>query len=742
MKRFSSFGIRAKVLLLLALIFCTFTVYAGINIYRNFEASKLHRQSELSWAVRWAASEERRHVSLASEMQFLVINEIRKGLTEQDCTRGLVAMTNREHEFGRFAVADPDGNITCNSIPWLTDKNVAVQSYFREALQRDGYGYIGEADNRNPGQYAAVMSRATRDTHGTAQNVVLVEMDFSWVKEEADEISLPADGHLLLVDPWGKLVAGTPNLADWIDKSIDDTPYYKQVLAAKEAVFEGSGFAGADSMIVSRQFNSPSGEFRLILDYPDRELFAVAYHDLTRLLVQTLLAFFLFMVLAYFLIEKSFLHKADVIRQAIRKYQGGDLAARVDLADDDEFGQLARALNETEDTLQAKEEALVAGKNELYRANRALRVLSAGNKALVFAKTEQDMLERVCRDIVEEGGYLAAWIGFVGNENDRLLRPMASYSKVDDPSRHLDWEKAGNGTQPVITAVRENRVLAINDTDNESVHPKLAAQANAIGYRSLIVLPLHFEGSAFGALVIAAYRIDEFKGDHVGFLEETAADISFGIETLRLRSEKDRLSYLTSNHELMLRDSLEDALKAIALTIEMRDPYTAGHQRRVAELAQSIAIELGISEDETHGIYLAGIVHDIGKIGIPAELLVKPTRLSPMEYELIKFHAQGSYDILKGINFPWPIAEMARQHHERLDGKGYPQGLKGADILFGARILAVSDVVEAMTSHRPYRPGLGIDVALKEIKNGSGTIYDAVVVEACLKIFADGKFKF
>ncbi len=432
----------------------------------------------------------------------------------------------------------------------------------------------------------------------------------------------------------------------------------------------------------------------------------------------------------------------SVIKETSKKLADGDLTVRTNLVGGDELGLLAQSFDKMADSLQTQQDHIKASNEELYRVNRALRVLSAGNKALLFASTELELLERICRDIVVEGNYMAAWIGFTGVERDQFLRPVASHSQVEEKSKPFDWNKAGNGALPIISAVRNDQVLVINDTEHESVHPHLAEQAAAIGYRSIIVLPLHQEGKPFGALIITSYHMDEFGSTQVEYLKETAADTSFGIEMLRTKGERNRLSLLDTHHELMLRDSLEDALKAIARTIEMRDPYTAGHQRRVAELAQMLARELGLSEDEIHGIFLAAVVHDIGKINVPAEILVRPGRLNEIEFALVKNHAASSYDILKGIKFPWPIAEIAHQHHERLDGTGYPQGLKGGDILFGARIMAVADVVEAMSSHRPYRPGLGIDAALKEIETGRGIIYDADVVDACLKLFKEERFKF
>jgi len=210
--------------------------------------------------------------------------------------------------------------------------------------------------------------------------------------------------------------------------------------------------------------------------------------------------------------------------------------------------------------------------------------------------------------------------------------------------------------------------------------------------------------------------------------------------TISAKRENARLTMATLDSESALRASLEDTLAAIAAALEMRDPYTAGHERRVAELATALASKVGLNEEDSHSLYLAGIVHDIGKIKIPSEILVKPGKLSEIEYSLVKEHASAGYEILQHIDFPWPIAEIVRQHHERLDGSGYPQGLKMGEILYRSRILAVADVVESMASHRPYRPSLGIDAALDEIESGKGIRYDASVVDACIDLFKTDHF--
>jgi len=214
-------------------------------------------------------------------------------------------------------------------------------------------------------------------------------------------------------------------------------------------------------------------------------------------------------------------------------------------------------------------------------------------------------------------------------------------------------------------------------------------------------------------------------------------------ESLQRHEEERKLS------EVKLKETLEQLRKAFGTTmnvmasaVEIRDPYTAGHQIRSANLARAIATEMGLPQFKIEAIRIAGSIHDIGKLSIPSEILSKPTKLSDIEFRLIKQHAHQGYEILKKVESSWPLAEIVYQHHERIDGSGYPRNLKGDDILIEARVLAVADVVEAMASDRPYRPGLGIEVALDEIEKNSGTIYDTAVADACLRLFREKGFQF
>jgi len=191
-----------------------------------------------------------------------------------------------------------------------------------------------------------------------------------------------------------------------------------------------------------------------------------------------------------------------------------------------------------------------------------------------------------------------------------------------------------------------------------------------------------------------------------------------------------------------LRTAMESIVEALVLALEKKDPYTSGHQKRVATFASAIAEEMGLSQDQIDGVRMAAMIHDIGKNAIPGQILSKPAKLAKLEMEMIKEHPQLGYDILKGIEFPWPVAQMVLQHHERIDGSGYPQGLLGDEIYLGAKILSVADVVEAMASHRPYRAALGLDRAVEEISKNSGILYDPDVVDAGLRLLREKGFEF
>lgn len=373
----------------------------------------------------------------------------------------------------------------------------------------------------------------------------------------------------------------------------------------------------------------------------------------------------------------------------------------------------------------------------LRRANRALKTLSAGNLALVRAANEDELLRSVTSVIAEQGGYSMAMVGYAENDPAKSLSPMA-WTGMNESHfwmQHPVWADTEEGQIPIARAIRSGTMQICHDIANGTESKPWRDAALARGYVSNIALPLSDDNKTFGGLSIYSSEADAFDEQEVRLLEELANDLAYGILTLRTRIKHEQQAAI-------LRQSLEQSIQTIAGVLEARDPYTAGHQRRVAELATAIAREMGLPYEQVEGVYFAAIVHDLGKIHIPSEILSKPGKLTDIEYLLIKTHSQAGYDILKDVKFPWPIADIVLQHHEKLDGSGYPQGLRGGQILLEARILTVADVVEAMSSHRPYRPALGVEATLQEIERGRGSVYDPAVADACLRLFAKKGFSF
>jgi PAS domain S-box-containing protein len=373
----------------------------------------------------------------------------------------------------------------------------------------------------------------------------------------------------------------------------------------------------------------------------------------------------------------------------------------------------------------------------LEQLNRTLRVVSAGDALLVRAKSEAELLGGMCRVAVEIGGYRMAWIGFADDDATKFVHPVASDS---DDSGFLDAavnsgsnDERGNG--PTGTAFRTGLSQVSQNIATDPRMEPWRAEALKRDYHASAAFPLKHSGTVFGTFTLYAGTIDAFTPEEQNRLSELSNDLAFGIRALRDREER-------AESIQRLDRAMRATVQALANTVEVRDPYTAGHQRNVGKLAAAIARELGLPEDEVVGIELAGMVHDVGKIQVPAELLSKPGRLLLPEFELIKMHAQAGHDIVKGVDFPWPIAQMILQHHERRDGSGYPQGLKGDEIRRDAMIISVADVVEAMMARRPYRQALGLDAALAEIEQGKGRLYDPEVVDTCVKLFRDKGFVF
>jgi PAS domain S-box-containing protein len=286
-----------------------------------------------------------------------------------------------------------------------------------------------------------------------------------------------------------------------------------------------------------------------------------------------------------------------------------------------------------------------------------------------------------------------------------------------------------------FAALKSSRYVAANDpyTDPRTTG-YVEGYLKPLGITSLLDALIQISGKHLGLLCLEHVgRPHHWEQDEIAFACQLADKLALALTMQETRQAEEQIKGYAGK----LEHAMQGTLEVVAKMVELRDPYTRGHERRVGDICAAIGAELGLAEERIEGLRVAGSVHDVGKIAVPAEILAKPTRLTTAEYALVKDHAQLGFEILQEVEFPWPVAEVARQHHERLDGSGYPRGLKDGEILLEARILAVADVVEAMSSHRPYRPGIGIAAALAEIERGAGAQYDADAAAACLRLFRE-----
>lgn len=362
---------------------------------------------------------------------------------------------------------------------------------------------------------------------------------------------------------------------------------------------------------------------------------------------------------------------------------------------------------------------------------REVRILSEMNSAMLRARSEHELLKEYCRIIVETAGYRMAWVGYAENLEKRIV-PMA-WAGLEDgylSAVRIMWDGSEYSNSTPGRAVMSGKIQAFEDLSAEPDYAIYLPEARKRGFVSSISLPFHVTSDAVACLTAYGTTPNQWSESERRLMDQVASALAYGIRTLRDAIAKER-------SQRDLRTSLEQTIQLIAETIDQRDPYTAGHQRRVANLCAAIGRKLGLDQERVHGLRLAASIHDLGKIGIPAEILNRPGRLTPIQLSLVQEHAQLGFEMIKNVQFPWPIADMVHQHHERMDGSGYPQGLGGDSILLESRILGVADVVESMATHRPYRPSRGIDAALDEVLLGRGSRYDADVVDACVSLFRE-----
>lgn len=376
-----------------------------------------------------------------------------------------------------------------------------------------------------------------------------------------------------------------------------------------------------------------------------------------------------------------------------------------------------------------------ASEARLRRLNHLLLTIRNINEYLLVAESEEALYRFVCEALKGFEGIVGVVIAT--KQADCVLKPVAwaGFSEEMIAAQHIRWDESALGGGVMGVAVREGRPVVAADIENDARYFPWQETVRTWQLKSAAAVPLIATGETMGVLAIYSGQHNTFDEELSSFLVGAANDVAIGVRSLRL----DYNLHVTLDH---LRSSMNSTVEAIASMVELRDPYTAGHERRVAQLACAIGREMHLPERQVEGLRVIGYLHDIGKIAVPAEILSKPAKLTSIELLLVREHAKTGYDILKNLEFPWPVAQAVLQHHERLDGSGYPQGLKGPEIILEARILMVADVVEAMASHRPYRAAIGLEVALAEIVANRSKIYDERVVDACTRLFVGQGFKF
>lgn len=390
----------------------------------------------------------------------------------------------------------------------------------------------------------------------------------------------------------------------------------------------------------------------------------------------------------------------------------------------------------TSDTQQtdSKDNGFVDRRTELEKLNWALLAHNKAATVLSRAENKSSLLSGVCRSVVSQTPYELAWVGIAEQDDAKTVRVVASEGTAREYTTGLQvsWSaESPYGLGPAGTCIRTGVPSLFKDCATDTGFAPWRQRALEFGLKSVVACPF-FDGTqkAIGAMLVYASEPNAFGEMELRLFESLAKEIGAGLRSLEKQARLDEEIQHREEAQQRLADALRATIEAVSKTMERRDPYTAGHQRRVALISAEIAKKLSWPQEKIEGLYLAAMVHDIGKVAVPSDILTKPTRLTHLEMQLVQEHVETGYQILKDIPFPWPIAEMVHQHHERLDGSGYPRQLTADEILPEAKILAVADVIEAMAMHRPYRPALGLDKALSELKAESGVQLDSAIVDA------------
>src|SRR5665648_96119 len=381
---------------------------------------------------------------------------------------------------------------------------------------------------------------------------------------------------------------------------------------------------------------------------------------------------------------------------------------------------------------------LKQSEERIKHLNLVLRAIRNINQLIFKENDRERLIKGVCNGLTETRGYYSSFIVLLDEKGK--IDTYAESGLGEDFLLMLKRLKKGELTTFGQIALKQEEVVIIKDPASTCPDCPLVQVCSARG--SVMTVRLGRDGKIYGVMSVSIPTHFITDKEEQDLFMEAAGDVVLGLHSIEMGQKLDKQTHDLKERVKELKRAMDATIETMSKIIETKDPYTAGHQQKVSQLATAIAKELNLSQDKVEGIRIASLIHDIGKIGLPTEILSKPIKSSDIEFSLIKEHPQIGYNILQSIDFSYPVAQIILQHHERLNGLGYPNHLKGDQIFLEARIIGVADVVEAMSSHRPYRPALGIDKALEEISQNRGILYDPEVVDACLKLFKEKGFKF
>lgn len=695
MRRISLSDLRVRLLLL---VLTAVLPALGLFLYTAQDQRRLAVADVLSDTERLAelvALQEQELIDTTRQLLVTLaqVPELRGG-DPAECSEFLADLLPRYRRYLNLGVIDAHGDVFCSVLPHESPVYAGDRPYFQRAVQTRDFaigdyqiGRITQAPSLN-------FAYPVLGSQGEVAGVVFAAVDFEWLRQvEADVHSrLPEGSTLTKIRPDSTVLIQYPEPNEWAARPLPDAFLAEKVINEGRGVISQPGVDGVPRIYAFATLNSSlhAGDVFVIIGVPEDAAFGQANRRLALNLIGLGLAGGLTFSAAWLGGDVFVLRHVRALVNTAEQVAAGDLSTRTGLPHGDtEHEQLALAFDRMVEALQQR-------RVEAKRADEALR--------------ESEEMYRTLVEASPSGVTVTDLDGIITYASPRTLalhRFAQAHELVGRSALDL-----------ILPEERERAKLNLQKTLKEGI-------LRNVEYTLLRNDDTFFAGELSAALIRDA------SGQPQAYVAITR-DI-----TARKEAEAELERSVDK-----LQKTMVDIIHTMAGVVEVRDPYTAGHQRKVAALARAIAEEVHLPSHRAAGLHMTALIHDIGKIHVPAEILTKPGRLTGPEIAIIQAHPQFGYALLKTVDFPWPVADIVLQHHERMDGSGYPQGLSGEDILLEARILAVADVVEAMASHRPYRPALGMDKALEEISRNRGTLYDAEVVDACLRLLLHKGFQF